>query len=74
LSLGLPRQPPIHNGSNVKLQITAKKDFAEQGKSGTLYVLADESNYEAYFLQDDGQLFTVDRDENKKPTIIAPVQ
>jgi hypothetical protein len=60
-------QPLPHTGTNIKLEVTlTKKGFVDAALAGHLYVIRDLDddlkNSVAFFLQDDGLLFVVDRD------------
>ena len=71
LSLGSTNQPPAHAGTNVKLRVSAKKDFVTAGHSGHLYVIEDHdpAKSEGFFLQDDKDVYMVFKDGSGKFTV-----
>jgi hypothetical protein len=75
LSFAAPaKAPPAHPSATVKLQVTAKTNFPTAGRSGNLYVItdtADAAKSEAFYLQQDGTLFSVTRDGANAFTVVA---
>lgn len=60
-------EPPGHAGTNVKLAVSKTKGFVDAAKSGYLYVLSDlndDSKSEAWFVEDGGELYKVERSPN----------
>ncbi|MGK3964021.1 hypothetical protein WMF38_07560 [Sorangium sp. So ce118] len=62
-------------GVAIKLKVTTKSAFADAGKSGHLYELDDTDDAAkslAYYMQEDGQLFRVNKDAAGKFTVLGP--
>jgi hypothetical protein len=65
----------VANTPNVTLTVSAKTSFASPGKSGHLYEVTDTtdaSKSKALYLQEDRQLFSVNRDSAGRFTVVGP--